>query len=571
MQQNGKSPNLVFWLIALACLPLFGSRVARAGETLDTNVVEAALFKNGLGFLVREADLPGSGEYVVKHLPVPVHGSVWILPLGAATKVESAVAFSQPREERKLATTLADLVKANVGKAVWLNVEPEGKMEGRIISVLEPEPILPVSLAELGNVPNPHYDYNLPRVYRPRSVYAVQPPHPGGVVLIDRAEGSFAFPLSAIKSIAAPEGRLNREVVQRQPGAALRLKVAGEGGRLRIASLCWGLTWAPSYLIDLSDSKTATLNCKAEIVNDIEDLNNVTVQFVTGYPNLAFAEVVSPLALLGDVPDFLESLMRAAEPRRRGREAGVLAQSAMSNVALDFRSLGIPSLTPAQGEVREDLFLYPLPGVTLPRNQRGYYPLFTLQVPYDNLYLWEIEDALDEYEYWRYRGQPREPAEPQQEVWHVVELTNDGELPWTTAPAMLMQASRVLGQDVLPYAAAGGKTRVKVTRAIDVVAEENEREIKRQRNALQIYGMHYDLVTVEGRLRVVNHKNKQISLRIKKKLSGEVLESTPQASIETTARGLRRANQRQILTWELPIEPGVELDVTYKYEVHVAH
>jgi hypothetical protein len=227
---------------------------------------------------------------------------------------------------------------------------------------------------------------------------------------------------------------------------------------------------------------------------------------------------------------------------------------------------------PDEGEVREDLFLYPQANVTLRRGERGYYPLFAKRVPYDDLHLWEIADSLDEQSRWRYDwwyGRGDQPWEKQEEVWHSLRLTNIGGIPWTTAPAMTVQEGRVLGQDTLFYTSPGAKTLLRITRAMDVRAEQNETEVERQRNARTAYGDRvFDLVTIKGELRVFNHKNRPITALIKKTLSGEVLGTSPQPAIETTTEGVWRVNPQQLLTWELPVEAGGKLYVSYRYRVY---
>lgn len=108
-----------------------------------------------------------------------------------------------------------------------------------------------------------------------------------------------------------------------------------------------------------------------------------------------------------------------------------------------------------------------------------------------------------------------------------------------------------------------------ITQAINVKAEQQELETDRKRDALQLYGDHFDLITVEGKLSVANFQQKAITVEITKTLSGEVKSSQPEAKAETLARGLRRMNALRKLTWTIELGPQESKQLGYVYEVYV--
>src|SRR5258705_10025683 len=222
---------------------------------------------------------------------------------------------------------------------------------------------------------------------------------------------------------------------------------------------------------------------------------------------------------------------------------------------------------PQDGQTREELFFYDQRNVTLKKGERGYYPLFTTEVPYEHLYEWKIDDTLDEQEQYRNQNE-REPARAE-DVWHSIRLTNTGSVPWTTAPALTMQGGKVLGQDLIHYTSPGGKTNVRITKAVDISAEQAEYEVARTRNAANFYGYSYDLVEVRGKLEATNYKDKSITLTITKTLSGEVVKTMPAAHVEQTARGLKKVNPKSDLTWEIPIKSRGKAEIQYSYKVYV--
>jgi hypothetical protein len=154
-------------------------------------------------------------------------------------------------------------------------------------------------------------------------------------------------------------------------------------------------------------------------------------------------------------------------------------------------------------------------------------------------------------------------------VWHSIRLTNTTKIPWTTAPGETVKDGVILGQDTLSYTPPQGQNTLRITQAVSVKAEQREFETDRKRDAAQLYGYHYDLVTVQGELSVRNFQDKAITLEITKTLSGDVQSMDPKAEIEKLATGLRRMNGLSELTWTLALDPGQNKDVRYTYQVYV--
>ncbi|MFH1742487.1 MAG: hypothetical protein ABIH23_26075, partial [bacterium] len=153
-------------------------------------------------------------------------------------------------------------------------------------------------------------------------------------------------------------------------------------------------------------------------------------------------------------------------------------------------------------------------------------------------------------------------------VWHALKLTNTTGNPWTTAPATTMKDGRILGQDTIFYTPDKASTKLKITEAVAIDAEQTENETARQRNAATYYGCNYDLVTIEGELAVTNYKGKPVTIEITKTLSGEVQETDGDPKITKLARGLQMVNPRSQIVWEVEVEPGrdktVKLNYTYR-------
>ena len=319
--------------------------------------------------------------------------------------------------------------------------------------------------------------------------------------------------------------------------------------------LAKGITWAPSYLVDISTPDKARFTAKAEVINEAADLPGVDLALVTGYPHLQFADVLSPLAMKRDLATFLRDL--AAGSSGQERQGQVMSNMMTQQVAYAYSGPAAPALPSFEanvpGAAAEDLFLYPLPKVDLAKGQTGYYPLLDAAVPYEHVHLWDIPDYLNDQEQYDQRRQ-QQPDESV--VWHALRLTNTTAIPWTTAPAETVTGGQVLGQDVIPYTPAGGKATLKITVAVDVKADQAEFERERQRDALNFQGWQYDRVTVDGKLSVHNLKQSKVTVEVTKLLSGDVQSSKPEAAAEKLARGLRAVNPLNRLRWTLTLSPA---------------
>ncbi len=520
---------------------------------VQTRLKRVALFKNGLGFLVREGTLPGDSQLVLLGpFAAPSHGTFWVsCPQRAGlTRIVARAATVQDKLE---ARTIAELLRANVGAEVALGTATEPEIvKGTILSFAPDRPA----------IQSPHDRYAMGRERRES---AVLPPGPGAFMLLETETGILAVDPARYSSVTFQAEAIGTTLVRETEKVELLAAFDGSpqpGDWLSASYLAKGITWAPSYLIDISDTDEARLTAKALIINEAEDLEETDVDLITGFPNLQFAEVLSPMGKKQDLAEFLRSLARGGEGRGA---ASVLTQNVMYRAEAEYAGAPMPDYgAPAAGQVAEDLFLYPVKDVALARGETGYYPLFTESVPYTAIHQWEIPDYINERD--RYGDRRREERDRLEEVWHSVRLENTTPVPWTTAPAQLTKEGQIIGQDTLRYTPPKGEATVRITQAVSVRAEQFEQELKRQREALRMYGDYFDRVTIRGTLQVTNYKDEPISLEIEKTLSGEVREMSMVAEEVTLARGLRRMNPTHQLTWKFELGPGESEEITYIYD-----
>lgn len=515
--------------------------------TLDATPQRISMFKNGLAMVTSRADVPGPGAYLVA-APEARYGSLW-LGWEPGLTLQQIVSRQIKHTEDAPAISVNDLLRANVGKS--FAIQWQGADQWQDITLLS----MPTEETEIDpQDPMGHL----------RS--QIMPPQQGNLMMIETAGGVVGLPPNRVSAVRFPPGGVYRTINPKQVvETAIAFDAAqgeGEGNSMTLRYLAQGIAWSPSYVVEMIDEHSARIACKAVIVNDLMDLDGVDVELIAGYPNLQFAH--APTAM-GPTP--LAALL--ASLQQSGRQGyGVMSNAIVTQQSRGFDSsygggafvANFPDLP--VGEGAEDLYFYPVPDVTLAKGERGYYPLIFAEIPACHIYTWDIADYVDNND--RYQNQHEEV---QQVVWHSLELTNATEQPWTTAPGMTVKDGRVLGQDTLNFTPPKGSSRLKITQAVSIDAQQSEVEVERQRDAETFRGNRYDKVTVEGTLKVTNYKNEAVTIRIGKLVSGEVDSAEGAPDVVKIASGLQRMNPRSKLTWETAVKPGKDnaVTITYRY------
>ncbi|MCC6698857.1 MAG: DUF4139 domain-containing protein [Candidatus Hydrogenedentes bacterium] len=554
-------------IAASCCMVLCGGAHAQSDNaSAAPTITKVSLFKNGLGYFNTTASLPSGASTVrLGQLPVPVFGTFWVeypqdLKLGALITAMEDVEESVPVQN------LAEYLKANAGKKVtlYMNVEGTIALKGTLLPLAKAaEPPSAPSTYVMGPRPVPD----------PRNIY-VGPGGAGDLLLLQTDTGTVALsPHSVSRVEFEGEGILNTTTKrQKRPSIRVELNQPANGEAVSINYLARGITWAPGYKIDLSDPTQARLTARALIINEVADLDNVKVELITGYPNIAFSEVLAPEAMTQLLADFLASLASGGTPSDRGRNSVMAQQAVVMNnefFVTPWESIPGPAYsTAAAGTRAEDLFMYPLEHVTLKKGETAWLPLFAAELPYKHIYTWSIDDTISE----NTRSVPEQQIEsrrPAEEVWHCCRIVNKLSMPLTTAPAEFTTDGAFTGQDICYYTAPGADTTIRMNRAMNVLAEQAEVETSRRLSAATFNNYPHDLVQVRGELKLQNRQDKAVTVEITKAMSGEVLDMSPEGKDVKTATGLKQINPKHNLTWTLEVQPGEEKVIAYNYEVYV--
>jgi len=567
LSQSRCSALLYFLLLCGFVMPL------AAQPRVEPKIERVALFKNGVGFFTGSTTLPDATTTVrLGQLPIPSFGTFWV-SYGPDVKLKRLVTAMEESEEAVPIERIAGLLEANMGKRATLYLGGFGGDGERVVEgVIQ----FARAVASMPEVPSPYVmqptwlsSEGAMRDYRPQ------------VVRMQTDTGVLACDLAMVRAVEfhgdpATVGVATRDKV---PTLRLELEAPAGGQAVGLNYLARGITWSPAYLLDITDPETAQFSARAIVVNEVADLEDVTLELVTGFPNTSFGNVPSPIALSQSLADFLNALSGGGSP-----DYGMLSQQVMlSNQAFPGMAGGFGGggggfgggappppasptyAVPTEGTETEDLFMYPVEEFSLRKGETAWLPLFSAVMPYKHVYTWNVEER-------DHAEEPFQGAAPPPTagvVWHSCRLTNTLDMPLTTAATEFLNDGRFVGQNICYYTPAGQDATIRINRAVNVVAEQQELEVERVRSASIFDGRQHDLVTVQGELRVVNHLDREITIEVSKALSGELLASTPDAIDTITAKDLRAVNQAHVLSWSLTLAPGVEETVTYRHKVYV--
>ena len=387
------------------------------------------------------------------------------------------------------------------------------------------------------------------------------------LVLMKTHDGLIARRASQVQEVVLLDGqpKLQHDVEKSEVRLKAELDPVAMDRVLSLDYLTKGIAWAPSYRLELGEGGKALIAARADLINDAFDLMGVDVYLVSGFPNLRFSDVPGVLALQRTLENFLQAM--GAPANQAMQFANGLTQNVLSNAYMPFNDSGMVRVEGGgfRGEGAEDMFRTSLGKLNLEKGGRSTHPLFRAEIPCEQFYRWEVRDYIDHNNYYRVSTN----EEKTEEVWHTLRLDNTTNSPWTTGPITVFSKDALVGQDVSYYTSSGGSSLVKVTKALDLRAEESEIEVSRVKEPDRIWGDWYDRVRLKGTLLIRNHKGEKVKVEVVKTLSGEVKRVTGEPHDTALARGLRQINTMHELCWEAEVEADAELKLEYEYDVLV--
>lgn len=526
------------------CL-LFTLSVIAQDASKDFKTKSISLFKNGSAFFLKDGVIQTeNGLYrMSKNIPSALFGTFWIQSPDNTLNFVSSFNDQVAETTSSRATTFANMLSANLGKKVRLHIGKDEVVEG-VVEVVEPMkkkkegPFLPAQ-----------FIVNNMLTFKTDSLW----------LSINVTE------IRRIEFLEKPNQILETKTLQNKPVLQFDFSNKKKQQTVEMMYLQNGLSWTPSYLIELIDDKKAQLSLRAEVINNAEDIRQTDINFVVGVPNFRFANRLS--SLVDFYNNYVPAVNAGFSNALRAQTPGItyeIEEVALSNVGMIANQV--------TGSAEEDLFFYNLKNFSLKKGGRGHYPIFSKKI--DIAHIYECNLAMNNANQRYYQESFLFSPANANKVFHSVKVTNETAFPWTTGAAMVVKGldqPKPISQDQLNYTPIKGHSFVKLTEAPNVKVKHAEREISRIDRKMpdpQRKGYFLDEVTVEGQLKVKNYKEKGIDLNIRRPIIGELEESSVKW---LKAKRVNRSGQNQItdVCWETSLEAGVELVITYQYKIYV--
>lgn len=523
-----------------------GLTACAAEESAQLEVVR--LFKNGLAAVQMKGAIPASGAVTLPAAPPVVHGTFWV----RGDKPVTARAGLEARPVPMVSLSQPELLRSLAGAAVTLQLDKD-TLQGTLLGGQpQAESAWDRDYASLGGSAG-GWGRGSASIAQAALVYLRTAP--GKVVALDPGQ---------IRRVEFD----GEEVKAERP--VLRLECPG-GAAVAVDYLTKGISWAPAYRIDLSDSKNLTITQQAVIRNEFADLKEVEIQLVSGFPSVRYGAIDSLLSPGATWAGFFSQLGQTGQ----GGGNPFDNRAIFSNgIAQQVRVSGAPgevALGPVDAGEGVDLHFESIGRRTLARGETLAVTVATAASPFERLVEWSIPDNRDAQGrlLQEYQRQQQGKESFDETPWDAIRFANPFKFPMTSAPALLVSGAQVLGQQMATWTNPGEQASIRITKALSISTRAIEHEIPESRKNLRIAGNDCYNVQVEGDLTVKNFRGRPSVLVIRRRFSGELLEAAGNPGKQLLEEGVYSMNQRNELSWRVEIAAGAELVLKYKYEVLV--
>jgi hypothetical protein len=314
-------------------------------------------------------------------------------------------------------------------------------------------------------------------------------------------------------------------------------------------SLHDGIIWQPSYLLQITDNKTAKLQLKATIVNGPTAFVNTNVDVVIGNPLLLFKndyDVVSKLYIDDDNYD-------AMRDYRSIRSNGALMnQTVNTNFAGTYNDREDLAPSNAAGEKMEDLFFYKLGIQTLEANGKVIIPIYEKEINYTEGYSLAISESMS--------NSFLKPIP----VKHYYTINNNLDAPFTAAPIMVLNKNEnIQAHSKINYTPIGGKDKIELGDAIDVSTTISEKIVKKERTNNKKYAV-LDRMYYKGTIKIKNFQNKAITIKVNKDATGKITSISDKGTSFSYKGNASELNETTSIDWEVTIAANSTLELTYE-------
>lgn len=530
---------------------------SRAPEAVAAPITSLGLFKNGLAVVTRTIEAPSDGLYEIADLPEPVHGTFWI---ESDAKVRTRITRREQARPAE-APFSGDFQSEFADRQVTIHLHEPGAatISGKVLRRQAPDAR---RSWDRDYQPDPYSSWNGGGANGTLSA-------PNRYLVLETPSGRAYLDVAAIEWVET-QGQA-QTLMERRPVLEFAVsrdpKAPNPRSTITVSYLSKGVAWAPAYRVDLSDPKSMRLTQQAVIKNEMADFSDAEVFLISGFPSVEFGHVTSPISPATGLADFFTQLGRQGGLRHYSRGDVVTQQAVMMNAPGVGGDLDL-SAVPGGDQV--DLHYQSVGRLTMSEGDSIMLQVAGADAAYDRIIEWIVPDARDAYGREIDRYQQPNGRTDDDVAWDAVRFRNPFGFPMTTAPAMVVSGGRFNGQRISTWADRGEQACVRVNKALSLRTVASERE-EEGRETASIGGSAYWRITVGGELVLNNHRNAEITVVIRRRFSGKLIEAAESPKAVLLEDGVYSVNERNELNWSIMLKPGEERKLTYRYTVLARH
>ena len=572
-------------------------------------IVKVSLYKNGFCFVTREiAPRDWSAPLVLTRSIAPRHGTLWFdyptARLRRTTIEEYVTPDPAPVAKKNDApgyrpewTTMTDVFE---WQQVTVRTKDGAKISGRVVGNQKP---LPREDAQempayeiMDELSSAYRSSSMPVRISSSSSVKARSPFGASFLTLETEDGSFiAIRQSDVVEINAkslyegddvPQPPEPKKIKQTREIQIVSIPTGVSHRPIRMRYLTEGITWSPFYRLDLSEEKgkdgggKLTVSAAATVMNNYCEFENAEVEFISGFPSLDFASVVSAVAKKLPMSTFLQSLANpaAGTPNYiRNATSGILSQSVMSQSVLSNSVMSNarpvvqidkdddPDAPPSKwsSSGMEDVQYKSVGKLSMAKGDVLYLPVATEKADFEYVTTWSAplqgEFAFGE-------------QTPDTNVWSTIRFRNPFDFALTTAPYEIERDGKILGQSTGSWFGAGELASVKITHALGVSCtlshyeSGNRDRIFRVPHPDSLPELRYRYPDVTAELTLVNRTGKDVKMCVDSVFFGDLLKADGEPS-KTVMSTDRTMNSKNKLVWNVTVPANGKTTLAYTYKV----
>lgn len=517
------------------CICIVAAPVLVQSQTI-LPVKTLSVYKNGTAMITKEGTVPVVNDTVKLSIPDAITGTYW-LTTPKENLIKSVSYKDNTIKVKKEYARLKDLVNNNIGKRIKFSM------------------IVNDATVNVTGIIKRHYESL-------------------GMMHIEENDNSMFVKLSDMINFSIQDINDISWVDSTERMAYIKTNKSVSEITIRESSLQNSISWKPYYYLSLNKGNSARLEMKSLIENfSNENFENTNAEVIVGVPLLLSTEEKDPMILSTQNTHYNISGNAATLNVRNLAGGSRDAIRTEGNIKLNSfiytadNTISVGKYDKYQNYVTEtmntdNLFIYKIGNISLAKNTKALFPIFSQDIEYKDLYECRIDDYTN-YETNKFLI----TNEKNSDVFHSLEIKNTTEFPITSGSLLVTDdEGRLVAQTKIDYLAKNVVDNVRLTKDLNTLVKSNEEEIGREENAKKIKKKYVHKVKIRGTITLDNFDEKSKKIKVQKTVNGLVIAA--EGSKVTKDPKTFGLNPQSTVQWEVEVPASSQKEIVYDYEVY---